>query len=136
MKIFTKPFITFLVLATLFTLTFRILLSNFLLNQSAILVWITAIIYGLVMFATGYFTGRSGNNEFSSTQSFLKWNGGTFIIFGSISYLWMFYGNSAPSESISTLNTMLIIWAIISIIVYLMIKHSSIKGIEKSEIFN
>lgn len=135
MKIFTKGYTTFLVLASILTLIFRVFLSKLLLNQSFTMVWVVAAIYGLLMFTSGFASGERDKHEFSLTQSFVRWNGGTYIVWGLISYLWMFFGNPAPTEKLNTLNIAMIIWAIIGTMVYLIIKYSTIKGVDKSEIF-
>lgn len=135
MKVFTKEFTTFLILATILTLTFRILLSNYLHGQNYTMVWVIAILYGLLMFVVGFYTGKNDVNEFSLARSFLKWHGGIFVIWGLISYLWMFFGNPAPTEKLSSLNLAMIIWAICGTIVYFFIKYYTVKGVDKSEIF-
>ncbi len=136
MKVWTKGFTTFLILASILTLIFRIVLSNLLTNQFYTLVWLLAAFYGLFMFIIGYISGERDKNEFSLTQSFLRWNGGTYIVWGLVSYPWMLLGNPAPSEKLNTLNLAMIIWAIIGTMVYLIIKYSTIKGVDKSEIFD
>ena len=135
MKIFTKGYTTFFVLASILTLIFRVFLSKLILNQSFTMVWVIAAIYGLLIFTIRFVSGERDKHEFSLTQSFLRWNGGTFIVWGLVSYLWMFLGNPAPSEKLNTLNTAMIIWASISIIIYFILKYYTIKGVDKSEIF-
>lgn len=136
MKVFTKGFTTFLILASILTLIFRIVLSNLLTNQSYTLVWLLAAFYGLFMFIIGYISGERNKHEFSLTQSFLRWHGGIFIVWGLVSYLWIFLGNPAPSEKLSTLNTTMIVWALIGTIVYFIIKYYTIRGVDKEEIFD
>lgn len=136
MSIFTKSFTSFLILASILTLIFRISLSALLVNQYYILVWVAAAIYMILMFIFGFYFGKSDSTESIIYNSFLRWNSGTFVVFGIISYLWMLFGNPASSERLSVLNITMIIWAIISIIVYLIIRLNSIKNIDKSEIFD
>ncbi len=136
MKIFTKSFTSFIIFAAIFTIIFRASLSALLNNESYIMVWVAAVAYGILMFVIGVYFGKRDSIESVIYNLFLRWNGGTFIVFGIISYVWMLFGNPAPSESLGVLNITMIIWATIGVVVYLIMRHYSIKGIEKSEIFD
>jgi len=138
MKIISKNLLMFIALITLFTLIFRMGLSRLLDAERYSLVIALSVLYGLLMAASGWFTGRmEGRQNFFFDAGF-RWSLSTFVIWGGMSYAWFFLGRPASVESVQTVHVTLLIWSVflvLHLLLFLILRRRTIKGVHKGDIF-
>lgn len=138
MKIFTKNFLYFILAACVIISICRVALSYALNAHNLSAVIMVSILWGLTMFSAGWYFGKRDGNELPLYQSGYRFHLFTYLLFGSISYAWFVFGNKSKYENLNQLYSTLIIWGIFLLIhttFYLLNRNKSIKGLEKSEIF-
>ncbi len=139
MKIITRNLLTFALLLLIYTIAFRFGLSRLLTAENWIWVIIISIAYGAVIFITAWMTGkRDGMNNFLFDAGF-RWNLTTFIVWGAASEAWFLLGFHSPYESIRIVHITLLIWSgflILHLILFLILRKRTIKGVHKTDIFD
>ncbi len=138
MKVFSKQFSLFLLAMAIYTLVFRMCLSHFLTNSNPIAAGISSIVYGIIIFFTAFFLGKSDGQKNAYFDIGLRWNIGSMIIWTIVSLAWFYFGKPAQYEFAVQILSALFIWGIIAIIhvgLFLWIRRKTIKGIHRSEIF-
>lgn len=139
MKVITKHIILFAGLFSLYTIVFRALLSYSLSIESYSFVWIYAAIYALMIFITAWNLGKADNLKSFIFDAGLKFHVVTFFFWGLISELWFILGFGSTKESIKVVHITLLIWVVFllfHIIIYLILRKHTIKGIQRSDIFD
>ena len=138
MKIITRNLLLFAFLLLAYTLAFRFGLSKLLPAELWIWVIITSVAYGAAIFVTAWTTGRrDGMNNFLFDAGF-RWNLTTFIVWGAASEAWFLLGLHSTYESIRVVHITLLIWSgflILHLILFLILRRRTIKGIHKTDIF-
>ena len=138
MKIITRNLLLFAFLLLAYTLAFRFGLSRLLPAELWIWVIITSVAYGAAIFVTAWTTGkRDGLNNFLFDAGF-RWNLTTFIVWGAASEAWFLLGLHSTYESIRVVHITLLIWSgflILHLILFLILRRRTIKGIHKTDIF-
>jgi hypothetical protein len=91
------------------------------------------------MFLSGWGTGhREGKENFRFDAGF-RWNVVTFVMYHLVSLPWFWLGfNSAKEDIRSGIYIALVIWSvflILHLILFLILRRRTIKGIHKTEIF-
>lgn len=132
MKIFTKNYITWLILIMIFTLIHQIFFSKLLTEKSIVLAVIISSIYVILLASTTALFFSKDKYLFSIYS--LKWGIGLFSAYELVRYFWILFGNPAPSQKIRPF--LIVIIAVIYLFLYFIYKRTSIKGIGKSEIFD
>jgi len=138
MKLISKQYLLYLSTVVIYTLVFRIFLSHFISNYSPVMILIVAVAYGALMFITAFYLGKSDGISNGFFDIGLRWHLGTMILWTLVSLAWLYFGNKAESEHPVQVYHTLLIWsffAIAHIIVFLVVRRKTIKGIHKSEIF-
>lgn len=131
MKIFTKDYLIYLVLLTIFT-TIYLLFYNYQSEKEFPLKLIVAIAYGLiVIISTSFFFSR---DKYLYTVYALKWGIGLFIIPLTVRYLFILLGDITPFDNIDFIIFFPII--IILLLLFIIARIRSIKNIDKSKLFD
>ena len=138
MKILSRNLLLFALLLFLYSLAFRFGLSSLLSAEKWAWVAIISVAYGAVIFITAWMTGkRDGMNNFLFDAGF-RWNLTTFIVWGAVSEAWFLLGLHSAHESIRVVHITLLIWGgflILHLILFLILRRRTIKGIHKTNIF-
>lgn len=138
MRTFTLNQLRFAGIITLLTLAFRFGLSNMLTQSEFVLVWIVAAFYAVLMGVTGYFTGKKDHESLPFANIGFKFHLITYVVFIALSEIWFLLGYNSLYESIKTVHLTAIFWGmgvLIHFILFLLTSRDTIKGIDKSEIF-
>jgi hypothetical protein len=138
MKIISRNLLLFASLLLAYTLAFRFGLSNLLAAEKWIWVIVISVAYGAAIFVTAWTTGkRDGINNFLFDAGF-RWNLTTFIVWGAASEAWFLLNLHSTYESIRVVHITLLVWSgflILHLILFLILRRRTIKGIHKTDIF-
>ncbi len=138
MKYFTKNLIIFSVLLAVITIVFRYALSSLLQNQHFSWVWIITVCYALFIFSLGWIFGKRDRLAFAWYDIGIRFHFNTYIICNAIAYIWFTLEFQSSYEKIASVYSTMIYWGIgllIHFIIYLYTRKHSIKGIQRSELF-
>lgn len=136
--IITRPISLFILIITLFTILFRISLSEFLNEQLWNFVFIPPMIYFILMYVSGRFFGIKEYKYLPIGDVGFRFHLSTFLVFFIVSYTMYHYGFMSKWETREILDITLLIWGTIlftHLIFYLKSKRNNIKGINKEDIF-
>lgn len=138
MKIVSRNLLLFAFLLLVYTLLFRYGLSTLLTAEKWIWVILISVFYGAIIFVTAWMTGkRDGMDNFLFDAGF-RWNLTTFIVWGAASEAWFLLGLHSKYESIRVVHITLLIWSgflVLHLILFLILRKRTIKGVHKSDIF-
>jgi hypothetical protein len=118
---------------------FRFGLSTFLNQEKYQLVAFIAITYGVLLFLSGWVLGKKHGINSLKFDIGLGFHLAGFLSWTLISLFWFLLGFNSPKESIDSLYYAILIWGVflvIHIIIFLILRRNTIKGIHKSEIFD
>lgn len=138
MKVFTKNLRLYAILILLHTILFRFGLSSMLEAEKYGGVIVFAVIYGLLMALTGWLTGRRDGKDSFLFDAGFRWHCTTYLVWGLISEAWFLLGLNAAGEKIRQVHTTLLIWGcflLIHLIIFLVLRKKTIKGVHKADIF-
>ncbi|MDF1573974.1 MAG: hypothetical protein P1P86_02110 [Bacteroidales bacterium] len=138
MKIVSRNLLLYALLLFIYTVLFRFGLSSLLAVERWIWVIFISVAYGAIIFVSAWMTGkRDGINNFLFDAGF-RWNLTTFIVWGITSEAWFLLGFHSAYESIRIVHITLLIWSgflILHLILFLILRRRTIKGIHKTNIF-
>lgn len=138
MKIFTKHLIIFMLSMAVFTLAFRISLSYFMDSQQWIWLGATSLGYGIALFFTAFFLGRADVQDNPFFDLGLRFHVSAYLIWTAVSFGWFYLGKPNQWEHVTDILRVLIFWGVIlicHIVVLLITRRDTIKGIHKRQIF-
>lgn len=138
MKTFTPPLTRFALVAVLSTAGFRILLSGLLNNASFKYIIPLALLYAIVLFATGWHFGKKDGDYLPIHDVGFRFHLITFIQYQIITYACFFLGKPSRLEHVGQLNPVLVIWGFflcLHFYYYLKAKKNTIKQIRRDDIF-
>jgi len=138
MKYFTKNLIIFSVLLTVITIVFRYALSALLQSQHFSIVWFLTVFYALLIFALGWIFGKRDRLAFAWYDIGFRFHFNTYVICNAIALVWFTMNFQSSYERIGSVYSTILYWGIgllIHFIIYLYTRRYSIKGIQKSELF-
>jgi hypothetical protein len=138
MKTLTKNLKIFGVLFIFYTIVFRYFLSLSISNHNQIMMWATAILYGVTIFMTAWMLGKSEDIRVGFIYLGFKYHLMTYVIFNGIALLWYSLGFASKYEKISHVLILIAAWGIgllIHFLVSLLYGKNAIKGIPKEDIF-
>lgn len=138
MKVLTKNLSLFAILIFIHTSLFRFGLSSLLDAEKYGLVILISIIYALLMGLTGWLTGRRDGKDSFLFDAGFRWHFTTYLVWGLVSETWFLLGLNAAGEKIWQVHTTLLIWGcflLIHLIVFLVLRKKTIKGVHKADIF-
>ncbi len=138
MKVITKNLRLFAILIFLHTSLFRFGLSSLLDAEKYSAVIAISIIYSLLMGLTGWLTGRRDGKDSFLFDAGFRWHFTTYLVWAVVSEAWFLLGFNAAGEKIAQVHTTLLIWGcllLIHLIIFLILRKKTIKGVHKADIF-
>jgi hypothetical protein len=139
MKTMTINQLTFAGVLIVITIAFRYGLSTILTNMEFTWAWLIAAFYALSVFAAGWVLGKKDYESLPLYDISFKFHLITYLVCNLIAELWFLLGFQSQFESVKSVWLTALFWGIgliIHFILYLFARKNSIKGIEKSEIFD
>ncbi|NLC66924.1 MAG: hypothetical protein GX752_08365 [Clostridium sp.] len=138
MKTITPYLLRFALTTTLLTIVFRFFLSYGIENQSGIIITTSAVTYGLLMFATGWYFGRKDGEYLPIYDVGFRFHLTTYLIHNGISLLWLGLGFGSKYENLSVSIMVAIYWGIfllLHFIFYIWARKNSIENLDKEDLF-
>jgi hypothetical protein len=139
MKIISKQLGLFAILFSIYTVSFRYLLSDALQDERFSIVWLYAVFYAVIIFITAWHLGKAEGIKRILFDAGLRFHVTTYLCFGIISELWFILDFNADNESISIVHYTLIFWGLgllLHFAIFFMLRKDTIRGIAKSDIFD
>jgi hypothetical protein len=138
MKLITANLLKFALFFAFGSILFRIGLSWAITHQGYAEIWIFAIIYFLYNAGIGWIFGKKDYERFPLHDIGFRFHFTTYLIFNSIWELWFLLGFQSVNETVAIAHHIALYWGIFLIIhfvLYLLNRKNTIKGMDKSEIF-
>lgn len=137
-SLITSNLIKFTFVTLVLTIIFRIGLSTSITNKMTAAVIICSIVYGILMWLNGTYFGRKEYEYLPIYDIGFRFHLSTFLAHNIISIVWFVFGFESKYENIEVIYITALIWStflIIHLIYYLSIKKSSIKNLDKEDLF-
>ena len=134
----TKTLTQFIVSITLITVVFRMTLSSLLNSELYDYVFIPPVIYFISMFLAGRYFGKKDYEFLPIGDIGFRFHLSTFIVFFLVSYTINYMGYMSQREPRRILDITLMIWGIfltVHFIYYLSAQKTTIKGLDKNDLF-
>lgn len=134
----TNNLLKFTLVTIILTIVFRIALTTSITNKMTIAVILSAIIYAILMWFNGRYFGKKEFEYLPIYDIGFRFHLFTFIAHNLVSILWFVFGFESKYENIKVIYITSIIWSIfliIHLIYYLSIRKSSIKNLDKENLF-
>ncbi len=138
MKTITSNLLKFAIFFAVGSIVFRFGLSWSITNHVVFWMWIFAIMYFIFNFSIGWFFGKKDYEFFPLNDVGFRFHFVTYILFNAVWELWFLFGLQAPVESVKIAHQIAFFWGIfllIHFIIYLFNRKNTIKGLNKSDIF-
>jgi hypothetical protein len=138
MKIFTKQLIIFAILMAVYTLAFRIILTYCIGHSAWILLGASSLVYGVGIFFTAFFLGKSDAQENPFFDLGLRFHVTSYLVWAGVSFGWFYLGNPHKYEHVTDILHLLLYWSFIVLVhavIFLFTRKDTIRGIRKDEIF-
>jgi hypothetical protein len=139
MKILSKQLALFAALFSIYTVAFRYLLSSSLQHERYSIVWVYAVLYAVAIFITAWNLGKADGMKKILFDAGLRFHVTNYLCFGIISELWFILGLNSDKESINTVHYTMIFWGLgvlLHLAIFLMLRKNTIRGIQRSDIFD
>ncbi len=138
MKLITSNLLKFALFFALGSILFRYGLSWSIANHATFEMWIFAILYFFFNAGIGWFFGKKDYESFPLNDIGFRFHLVTYMVFNIIWELWFLLGLQSQVENIKIAHQIAFFWGIcvlLHFIFYLFNRKNTIKGIDKSEIF-
>ena len=137
-SLITLNLLKFTVVTVLLTLIFRIGLSASIENKMIISIVICAILYAVFMLLNGSYYGRRDYDDLPIYDIGFRFHFSTFLAHNLISILWFLFSFQSKYENIRVIYITAGVWLVFIVIhlfYYLSSKKSSIKNLDKENLF-
>ncbi len=138
MKTITPFLLRFALTATVLTIIFRYSLSYGIENKSLIIITLSAILYGVAMFISGWYFGKKDSEYLPIYDVGFRFHFTTYLTHNLISLLWFVFGFNSQKEKIVTIYITAIIWGtllLVHFIFFLWARKNSINNLNKEDLF-
>jgi hypothetical protein len=139
MKTFiTNNLLKFTFVTIILTILFRIVLSTSIANKMTLAVILCSIAYGILMWSNGKYFGRKEYEYLPIYDIGFRFHLFTFLAHNLVSVLWFVFAFESKYENIKVIYITALIWSvflIIHLIYYLSVRKSSIKNLDKENLF-
>ena len=139
MRTITRFLLGFALTISVLTIAFRYFLSYGIDNKSTIIVVLSAVLYFIGMFISGWIFGKKDGDYLPIYDVGFRFHFTTFFIFNLISELWFIFGFNSSYETVRYIHLIAIIWGIFLLLhfaMYLRAKRKSIDNLVKEELFD
>ncbi len=139
MKPLTINQLTFAGILVILTIACHFGISTLLENREFTWVWLIAAIFAISVFFAGWYFGKNDYESLPLYDIGFKYHLITYIVCNLIAELWFMLGFQSQFEGVKTVHLTALFWGIgliIHFIIFLFSRKDSIKGIEKSDIFD
>jgi len=139
MKYITLNQILFAGVITLLTILFRYVLSYYLSIEEFSLIWLIAVLYGIVLFTSGWVFGKRDYESLPISDVGFRFHLTTYLVCNGIAELWFLFNLQSKGEDIKIVHLTALFWGILlalHFILYILFRKHTIKGIDKTEIFD
>ncbi len=137
-SLITPNLIKFTLATIILTIIFRIGLSTSITNKMTIAVIVCSIVYGILMWFNGSYFGRKDYEYLPIYDIGFRFHLSTFLTHNVVSILWFVFSFESKYENIKVIYITALIWSvflIIHLIYYLSVRKSSIKNLDKEDLF-
>ena len=134
----TSSLLKFNLVAIILTLIFRISLSTSITYKMSTAVAVTAILYSIFMWFNGSYFGRKEYEYLPIHDVGFRFHLSSFLVHNLVSILWFVFHFNSKYEKINVIYATALIWfvfLIIHFIYYLSCRKSSIKNLDKEDLF-
>lgn len=138
MKTVTPFLVKFAIVATFLTLFFRYFLSYGITNESAVIITISASVYGALMFISGWYFGKKEGQYLPIYDTGFRFHLTTYLVFNLISVGWFLLGLNSKYEKISVVYTTAVIWGVILLVHFILFlkgRKNAINHLDKYDLF-
>lgn len=139
MKTITPYLLKFAVAAAFLTIVFRYFLSYGIDNKSAVIIALSAALYGTAMFVCGWYFGIKDGEYLPIYDVGFRFHATTYLIHNLISVLWFKLKLNSNYEQLQIIYITALIWGILLIIHFLFYLHArknSINNLYKKDLFD
>ncbi|QWX82652.1 hypothetical protein H0I23_09245 [Cellulophaga sp. HaHaR_3_176] len=137
-KLITPNLSKFTLAAVLLTIIFRIGLSTAITNQITIVIILSAVLYGILMWLNGSYFGKKEYEHLPIYDIGFRFHLATFLAHNVVSILWFSLAFQSKYENIKVIYTTALLWSIfliIHLVYYLSIRKSTINNLNKEDLF-
>lgn len=138
MKLLSGNLLKFAFFFAMGSIVFHFGLSWSISNHATFAIWLFAFLYFLFNAGIGWFFGKRDYESFPLNDVGFRFHFVSYVVFNVIRELWFIMGLHSQGERIRTVHLTALIWGIflvIHFIFYLWNRKNSIRGLDKSEIF-
>jgi hypothetical protein len=138
MKFISTNLLKFAIFFALGSILFRYGLSWSITHHAVIDIWFFAILYFLFNAGIGWFFGKKDYESFPLSDIGFRFHLVTYLIFNVVWELWFLFRLQSGVESVQIAHKIAFFWGIfllLHFILYLLNRRNTIKGLEKSEMF-
>lgn len=138
MKLITPSLLKFTATILALTILFRHFLSASIAVHSSGRIIVTAVVYGLCMFLSGFYFGGKESRRLPISDVGFRFHLATYIVVIGVSELWFVLGLNAPGETVTGTNYTALIWGVLLVlhfVYFLIARRHTIKYIDKRELF-
>jgi hypothetical protein len=134
----TSYLLMFALAATILAIIFRYFLGIGIERESNIITILAAVLYGVSMFAAGWYFGKKDGNYLPIYDVGFRFHCTTYLVHNSVSALWAILKITTHYERIESIIFTVIFWGcllFIHFIFFLIAKKKSFKGLDKNDLF-
>lgn len=134
----TPNLIKFAIASIILTIVFRFGLSTSITHKTTIAIVICAITYAILMWVNGYYFGKKEHEYLPINDIGFRFHLTTFLSHNLVSILWFAFAFESKYENNTSIYFTALVWLIFLIIhfaYYLSIRKSSIKNLNKKDLF-
>jgi len=138
MKLITSNLLKFAFFFAIGSILFRFGLSWSITNHAVFEMWIFAFLYFILNASLGWFFGKKDYESFPISDIGIRFHLVTYVVFNIIWELWFFFGLQSRVENAKIAHKIAFFWGIfllIHFIFYLFNRKNTIKGLDRSDIF-
>ena len=134
----TNNLLKFTLGTIILTILFRLVLSTSITNKMTLGLIICSIVYGVLMWFNGKYFGRKEYEYLPIYDIGFRFHLFTFLAHNLVSVLWFVFAFESKYENIKVIYITALIWSvflIIHLVYYLSVRKSSIKNLDKENLF-
>lgn len=138
MKSITSNLLKFAFFFALGSILFRFGLSWSITNHAVMEMWIFSVVYFIFNFGIGWFFGKKDYESFPLSDIGFRFHLIAYLVFIMIWEFWFLLELQSTYEKVSIVHKIALFWGIFLVfhfIIYLIARKNTIKGIDKSDLF-